>query len=210
MRVFAIHQSELPTGTHVSPSSWNPFPFPLFPFPPHRFPPGCHRAQGLGARCHTSDLHWSSVLHMVMYMFQRYSLKSSHPLLLPLSPKACFPCFLCCPYTTLEPRFSSLEVELSWRLLQLHIPPGPTLMRKEHDTLSCLTDSSSFPAALVPDDSTPFKQTSQHLFSCTKHASCIAIISKAATKKQNHLTPDHSLSPSETTINIPVIFDCFT
>ena len=188
--VLAIHQSESPTGTHVSPPSWNPFPFPPFLFPPHPFPPGCHRAQGLGALCHTSDLHWSSVLHMVMYMFQRYSLKSSHPLLLPLSPKACFPCFLCCPYTTLEPHFSSLEVD--WGLgplLQLHIHPGPTLMRKEHNTWSCLTASSSFPAVLFPDNSTPFKQTSQHLFSCTKHASCFAIISKTATTKTKPSDP---------------------
>ena len=34
---------------------------------------------------HASHLHWSSVLHTVIYMFQCYSLKSSHPRLLPLS-----------------------------------------------------------------------------------------------------------------------------
>jgi len=40
----------------------------------------------------------SSVLHMVIYMFQCYSLKSSHPCLLPLSPKVCslHLCLLCC------------------------------------------------------------------------------------------------------------------
>ena len=144
--VFAIHQSESAMGVHVSPPSWDPFPFP-----PHPFPPGCHRPQVLGALHHTSDLHWPSVLRTVMCMFQCYSLKSSHPLLLALNPKACFPCFLCCPYTTLELCFSSLDMELSWGLgppLQLHISPGPTLMRKEHNTSSCLTALSSFPAAL--------------------------------------------------------------
>ena len=45
-----------------------------------------------------SNSHWLSILHMVMYIFQSYSLKSSHPLLLPLSPKICSLCLclLCC------------------------------------------------------------------------------------------------------------------
>ena len=38
------------------------------------------------------------IVHMVMYTLQCYSLKSSHPLLLPLSPEVCslHPCLLCC------------------------------------------------------------------------------------------------------------------
>ena len=65
--------------------------------PPHAIPPGCqstHRAWSLGA-----NSHWLSVLHMVTYIFQCYSLKSSHPLLLPLSPKVCSLCLclLGCP-----------------------------------------------------------------------------------------------------------------
>ena len=56
-------------------------------FPPQLIPSGCHRALALRAMHHTSNSHWLSILHMVMYMFQCYSLKSSHPLLLPLSPK---------------------------------------------------------------------------------------------------------------------------
>ena len=46
---------------------------------PHSIPLGCPRALALGALLHALNLHWSSVLHMVMYMFQCYSLKSSHP-----------------------------------------------------------------------------------------------------------------------------------
>ena len=42
----------------------------------------------LGALLHTSNSYWLSILHMIMYMFQCYSLKSSYPLL-PLSPKVC-------------------------------------------------------------------------------------------------------------------------
>ena len=51
--------------------------------PPHLIPPGCHRAPALGALHHVSNSHWLSVVHMVAFMFQYYSLKSSHPLLLP-------------------------------------------------------------------------------------------------------------------------------
>ena len=40
----------------------------------------------------------SFILHMVIYMFQCYSLKSSHPSLLPHRPKVCFLhlCLFCC------------------------------------------------------------------------------------------------------------------
>ena len=43
--------------------------------------------------------HWSSILHLVIYTFQCYSLKSSHPRLLPQSPKVCslHLCLFCCP-----------------------------------------------------------------------------------------------------------------
>ena len=47
------------------------------PSPP--IPLGCSQALALGALLHALSLRWSSILHMVMYMFQCYSLKSSHP-----------------------------------------------------------------------------------------------------------------------------------
>ena len=43
---------------------------------------------------HASHLDWRSISHMIIYMFQCYSLKSSHPCLLPHSPKVCF-LYLC-------------------------------------------------------------------------------------------------------------------
>ena len=46
--------------------------------------PGCQRALSLGALLYTSDSHW----HMAVCMFQWYSLKASHPLFFPLSPKS--------------------------------------------------------------------------------------------------------------------------
>ena len=50
-----------------------------------------------GALHHTSNSHWLSVLYMVMYVFQGYSLESSHTL--PLCPKVCSLCLclLYCP-----------------------------------------------------------------------------------------------------------------
>ena len=47
-------------------------PPPLLP--PHRIPLGCPRAPSSSALLHTSNLRWSSVLHMVICMFQCYSL----------------------------------------------------------------------------------------------------------------------------------------
>ena len=44
------------------------------------------------------NLDWWSVSHMIIYMFQCYSLKSSHPRVLPQSPKVCslHLCLFCC------------------------------------------------------------------------------------------------------------------
>ena len=64
-----------------------PHPEPTSHLPPHSIPLGCPRAPALSALLHASNLHWPSILHVVIYMFQCYSLKSSHPCLLPHSPK---------------------------------------------------------------------------------------------------------------------------
>ena len=61
-------------------------PLPLKPpshLPPHSTPLGCHKApawgSALGSLHHIANSHWLSTLHMVMYMFEYYSLKSSQP-----------------------------------------------------------------------------------------------------------------------------------
>ena len=66
--------------------------------PPHPTPLCYHRASAWGSLHHTANCHWLSVLHIVMYMFQCYSLPSPHPLFPPLCPKVCSSClhFLCC------------------------------------------------------------------------------------------------------------------
>ena len=74
------------------PPSWTPSHIP-----PNPIPMG-PRALVLVALSHASNLHWSSILHMVIYLFQCYSLKSSHPHLLPQSPKvsSLHLCLFCC------------------------------------------------------------------------------------------------------------------
>ena len=79
--VFAIYQHESATVMYVSP----PFPNWGSHLPPHPLPLGCPRAPALGALLHALNLFWSSILHVVMYLFQCYSLESSHPPLPPLS-----------------------------------------------------------------------------------------------------------------------------
>ena len=66
-----------------------PHPEPPSNFPPHPIPQGCPSALALSALFHASNLDWWSISHMVIYMFQCYSLKSSHPPILPQSPKDC-------------------------------------------------------------------------------------------------------------------------
>ena len=85
MTAFAIHQHELAKSIHVF-----PHPEPTSHLPSHSIPLGCPRAPALDALIHASNLHWSSVLHMVMYMVQWHPLKSSHPRLLPLNRKSVF------------------------------------------------------------------------------------------------------------------------
>ena len=64
---------------------------------PHPFPWNCPSTLALSTLSHASNLDWRSISHMVIYMFQSYSLKSSHPLLFPQSPKVCslHLCLLC-------------------------------------------------------------------------------------------------------------------
>ena len=73
-------------------------PKPASHLPPHPISLGWPSAPALSALFHASNLGWSSISHMVTYMFQFYSLKSSNLHLLPQSPKVCslYLCLFCC------------------------------------------------------------------------------------------------------------------
>ena len=75
-----------------------PHPEPPSHLPPHPIPLGCPSTAALSALFDALNLDWSSILHMVIYIFQCYSLKSSHSCLFPQSPKVCslYLCLFCC------------------------------------------------------------------------------------------------------------------
>ena len=81
---FAIHSYESAMGVHV-------FPILTLPshLPPHSISRGHSSAPALSTLPHASNPDWRSISHMLIYMFQWYSLRSSHPHLLPQSPKDC-------------------------------------------------------------------------------------------------------------------------
>ena len=82
--VFAIHWHESAMGVHVF-TILNP-PSHL---PPHPIPQGHPGTPALSTLSYASNLDWQDVSHMIIYMSQCYSLKSSHTCLLPQSPRDC-------------------------------------------------------------------------------------------------------------------------
>ena len=75
-----------------------PDPEPCSLLTPYPTSQGCLSALALSALIHASNLDWWPISHMVIYMFQCYSFKSSHPCLLLQSPKVCslYLCLFCC------------------------------------------------------------------------------------------------------------------
>ena len=75
-------------------------PHPELPshLPPHPIPLGHPRAPAPSTLSHASNLDWRFITHMIIYMFQCHSPKSSYPRPLPQSPKDCsiHLCFFCC------------------------------------------------------------------------------------------------------------------
>ena len=75
-------------------------PHPEHPshLPPHPIPLGHPSAPAPSALSHASNLNWWSVSHMIIYVVQCHSPKSSHPCPLPQSPKDCsiHLCLFCC------------------------------------------------------------------------------------------------------------------
>ena len=75
-----------------------PHPEPPSHLTPHPIPQGHPSTPVLSTLSHASNLNWRSVSHMIIYMFQCYSVKSSHPRLFPQSPKGFIIhlCLFCC------------------------------------------------------------------------------------------------------------------
>ena len=79
---FTIHWLESSMGVHVSPILNLPFHLP-----PHPIPLGHPSAPALSTLSHASNLDWWFISHMIIYMFQCHSPKSSHPHPLPQREK---------------------------------------------------------------------------------------------------------------------------
>ena len=89
----AVHQYELVTGIHMS--LLNP-PLISHPIPSTSSPTSrLSQTSALSSLGHTANSHLQSVLHMVMYMFPCYSLKSFYPLLPPLFSMSASPLLPC-------------------------------------------------------------------------------------------------------------------
>ena len=82
-----------PPWVYMCSSSWTPSYLPS-----HLIPLGHPRAPAPSVLYPASNLDWQLVSHMILYMFQCHSPKSSHPHHLPQSPKDCsiYLCLFCC------------------------------------------------------------------------------------------------------------------
>ena len=79
---FLPYQHESVVSIHTSPPSWNFIPPPT---PSHLS--RLSQSTKLSSLCYTTAAHWLSVLYIVMFMFQCYSLNLFHSLFLPLCPQ---------------------------------------------------------------------------------------------------------------------------
>ena len=66
-----------------------PHPDPPLPPPSPSYPSGSSQCTSSEHLSHASNLGWWSVSPLIVYLFQCYSLRTSHPHLLPQSPKVC-------------------------------------------------------------------------------------------------------------------------
>ena len=75
-----------------------PHPEPSSLLLPRTIPLGRLSAPAPSIQYHASNLDWRFISHMILYMFQCHSPKSSHPRPLPQSPKDCsiHLCLFCC------------------------------------------------------------------------------------------------------------------
>ena len=105
-----------------------PHPDPPSHLPPHPIPQGHPSAPSLSTLPHASNLDWRSISHMIIYIFQRYSLKSSHTCLLPQSPKVCS-LRLCKERILKTPQHTYERTSLVVQWLRIYLPMQGTLIQ---------------------------------------------------------------------------------
>ena len=124
-----------------------PHPEPPSHLPPHPIPLGHPSASTPSTLSHASNLDWQSISLMIIYMFQCYSPKSSHPRPLPQSPKDCsvHPCLFCClTYGVIVTIFldsiyaddtnlmAESEEELKSLLMKVKVESGKSWLKAQH------------------------------------------------------------------------------
>ena len=149
--------------THV------PHPEPFSLLPPRTIPLGRPSAPAPSIQYRASNLDWRLVSYMILYMFQCHSPKSSHPLLLPQSPKDCsiHQCLFCCLlYRVIVTIFLSLREFPKWEntakfpesSLSLSPPrPLPTTSSRPNcwQPYTCIPWASSTTSCSLPWHSCP-------------------------------------------------------
>ena len=133
---------------YMCPPSRNPLPPPS-----PSYPLGCPSALALGALFPASNLDWSSVSHMVIYMFHCYSLKSSHPSRLlqawfefPESHRK-FPLAICFTHGIVN-FYVTLSIHLPFSLLSSHLVRISVLY--VYFSITALKINSSVPSLQIP------------------------------------------------------------
>ena len=79
--------SDFHIGIHMSPFFWTSLPPPILSHLSR-----LSQNTNMSSLHLTANPHWLSILYMIMYMFQCYSLSSSYPLFPPLCPQVCSLC----------------------------------------------------------------------------------------------------------------------
>ena len=101
-----------------------PLSWTILPPPSPSHPSGSSLCSSPECPSHASNLNWRSISHMIIYMFQCCSLKSSHPHLLPQSPKVCslyLGLFCCLVYRVIVTIFLNSFVSLGKFILKYFI-----------------------------------------------------------------------------------------
>ena len=144
--VFAIHQCESAISIYVSPPSWTPLPLPSLPHP-------SRLSQGNSLGCPESYIKLALVIyfHMVMCMFQYYSLKSSYLTVSNWVQESVL--YVCVS-------FAALHVELSVPSFQ--IPSGPFSSVPQSCPTLCHPMNHSMPGLPVHHQLPEFTQTHVH------------------------------------------------